>query len=62
MHATFHAPTVRTWGYIAVLCCSFVCDELDGRFARMLNQMSTLGGVLDMVTDRQGPACSLREA
>jgi CDP-diacylglycerol--inositol 3-phosphatidyltransferase len=31
---------------------SFVCDELDGRFARMLNQTSTLGAVLDMVTDR----------
>jgi len=31
---------------------SFVCDELDGRFARMLNQTSTFGSVLDMVTDR----------
>eukprot|EP00798_Chlamydomonas_sp_ICE-L_P000142 gene142-5396_t len=31
---------------------SFVCDELDGRFARMLSQTSTLGAVLDMVTDR----------
>lgn len=31
---------------------SFVCDELDGRFARMLQQTSTLGAVLDMVTDR----------
>ncbi|KAL6751238.1 phosphatidylinositol synthase [Haematococcus lacustris] len=31
---------------------SFVCDELDGRFARQLNQTSTLGAVLDMVTDR----------
>lgn len=31
---------------------SFVCDELDGRFARMLHQTSTLGQVLDMVTDR----------
>jgi CDP-diacylglycerol--inositol 3-phosphatidyltransferase len=31
---------------------SFVCDELDGRFARMFNQTSTLGSVLDMVTDR----------
>ncbi len=37
---------------------SFVCDELDGRFARMLNQTSTLGAVLDMVTDR----CVLRAA
>jgi CDP-diacylglycerol--inositol 3-phosphatidyltransferase len=31
---------------------SFVCDELDGRFARLLNQTSTLGAVMDMVTDR----------
>ncbi len=31
---------------------SFFCDELDGRFARMLKQTSTLGAVLDMVTDR----------
>ena len=31
---------------------SFVCDELDGRFARKLQQTSTLGAVLDMVTDR----------
>jgi CDP-diacylglycerol--inositol 3-phosphatidyltransferase len=31
---------------------SFVCDELDGRFARMLGQSSTFGAVLDMVTDR----------
>jgi phosphatidylserine synthase len=31
---------------------SFVCDELDGRFARMLNQSSVFGAVLDMVTDR----------
>lgn len=31
---------------------SFVCDELDGRFARKLGQVSTLGVVLDMVTDR----------
>ncbi|MCO5551077.1 hypothetical protein L7F22_004574 [Adiantum nelumboides] len=30
----------------------FVCDELDGRFARLLSQTSTFGAVLDMVTDR----------
>jgi hypothetical protein len=30
----------------------FVCDELDGRFARKFKQTSTLGAVLDMVTDR----------
>ncbi|KAF8063667.1 PIS1 [Scenedesmus sp. PABB004] len=31
---------------------AFVCDELDGRAARTFNQTSTLGAVLDMVTDR----------
>ena len=39
-------------GSTAGLCYSFVCDELDGRFARLLHQTSTLGIVLDMVTDR----------
>lgn len=34
------------------LFVSFVCDELDGRFARMLDQSSVYGAVLDMVTDR----------
>lgn len=32
--------------------CRFVCDELDGRAARTFNQTSTMGAVLDMVTDR----------
>ncbi|KAF6261545.1 phosphatidylinositol synthase [Scenedesmus sp. NREL 46B-D3] len=31
---------------------AFVCDDLDGRAARAFNQTSTLGAVLDMVTDR----------
>eukprot|EP00850_Spirogloea_muscicola_P026470 SM007676S21882 [mRNA] locus=s7676:68:430:- [translate_table: standard] len=31
---------------------SFVLDYFDGLFARLLNQSSTLGQVLDMVTDR----------
>jgi CDP-diacylglycerol--inositol 3-phosphatidyltransferase len=31
---------------------SFVCDELDGRFARRCDQCSAFGGVLDMITDR----------
>ncbi|KAG6386394.1 hypothetical protein SASPL_155293 [Salvia splendens] len=31
---------------------SFVCDALDGWFARKLNQVSTFGAVLDMVTDK----------
>ncbi|EFN58951.1 hypothetical protein CHLNCDRAFT_19755 [Chlorella variabilis] len=38
---------------------SFVCDELDGRFARKFNQCSTLGSVLDMVTDRVATTCLL---
>lgn len=29
-----------------------MCDELDGRFARALHQTSSLGLMLDMVTDR----------
>jgi CDP-diacylglycerol--inositol 3-phosphatidyltransferase len=35
---------------------SFACDELDGRFARMLNQASKFGIVLDMATDRVSTA------
>lgn len=31
---------------------SFVCDELDGRFARKYDQCSEFGRVLDMLTDR----------
>ncbi|KAG0553707.1 hypothetical protein M758_12G033300 [Ceratodon purpureus] len=38
---------------------SFICDELDGRFARVLNQRSTFGAVLDMVTDRVSTASLL---
>lgn len=38
---------------------SFVCDELDGRFARLLGQSSNFGAVLDMVTDRLATACLL---
>ncbi|KAF5833534.1 phosphatidylinositol synthase [Dunaliella salina] len=37
---------------IVLYFASFVCDELDGRFARLLDQTSTLGAVIDMVTDR----------
>ncbi|CCI40185.1 unnamed protein product [Albugo candida] len=32
--------------------CSFACDYFDGLFARWLNQCSSFGAVLDMVTDR----------
>ena len=35
---------------------SFVCDELDGRFARMFDQCSEFGKLLDMVTDRLATA------
>nr|CCA15221.1 phosphatidylinositol synthase (PIS) putative [Albugo laibachii Nc14] len=39
---------------ISLLCyaCSFACDYFDGLFARWLNQCSSFGAVLDMVTDR----------
>ncbi|CAN6481954.1 unnamed protein product [Victoria cruziana] len=45
--------------FAALYFVSFVCDELDGRFARMFNQASTFGAVLDMVTDRVSTACLL---
>uniref|UniRef100_A0A0D6R1Z4 CDP-diacylglycerol--inositol 3-phosphatidyltransferase n=1 Tax=Araucaria cunninghamii TaxID=56994 RepID=A0A0D6R1Z4_ARACU len=45
--------------FTALYFVSFVCDELDGRFARMLNQASTFGAVLDMVTDRVSTAALL---
>lgn len=38
---------------------SFVCDGIDGWFARKFNQVSTFGAVLDMVTDRVSTACLL---
>ncbi|BDA47806.1 CDP-diacylglycerol-inositol 3-phosphatidyltransferase [Coccomyxa sp. Obi] len=41
---------------VAFYFFGFVCDELDGRFARMLNQATMLGQVLDMVTDRLSTA------
>lgn len=44
---------------VAFYLASFVCDELDGRFARMFGQTSTLGAVLDMVTDRVATSCLL---
>ncbi|GAQ84622.1 phosphatidylinositol synthase [Klebsormidium nitens] len=42
--------------FLVLYLLSFVCDELDGRFARLLNQTSTFGAVLDMVTDRVSTA------
>ncbi|KAK9907595.1 hypothetical protein WJX75_006702 [Coccomyxa subellipsoidea] len=47
-----HSPTLC----VAFYFFGFVCDELDGRFARMLNQSTMLGQVLDMVTDRLSTA------
>ncbi|XP_057961333.1 CDP-diacylglycerol--inositol 3-phosphatidyltransferase 1-like [Malania oleifera] len=38
---------------------SFVCDGLDGWFARKFNQVSTFGAVLDMITDRISTVCLL---
>ena len=39
--------------FFAVYLLSYICDELDGRFARKFNQCSEFGRVLDMVTDRR---------
>nr|GMC56646.1 probable CDP-diacylglycerol--inositol 3-phosphatidyltransferase 2 [Ipomoea batatas] len=44
---------------IAGILEDFVCDALDGWFARKFNQVSTFGAVLDMVTDRISTACLL---
>ncbi|MQL77915.1 hypothetical protein Taro_010334, partial [Colocasia esculenta] len=38
--------------FVVLYFISFVLDGLDGWFARRLNQVSTLGAALDMVTDR----------
>lgn len=38
---------------------SFVCDELDGRFARKFNQTSRFGALLDMLTDRMATSALL---
>lgn len=48
----FAVASTNPLAFILAYFFSFVCDELDGRFARMLGQTSTLGAVLDMVTDR----------
>jgi CDP-diacylglycerol--inositol 3-phosphatidyltransferase len=52
----FAAANHRAAKSLAVYVLAFVCDELDGRFARMLNQRSRLGAVLDMATDRVSTA------
>eukprot|EP00891_Asterochloris_glomerata_P000632 jgi/Astpho2/632/Aster-04474 len=38
--------------FVIAYFLAFVADETDGRYARKFQQTSTLGGVLDMVTDR----------
>jgi CDP-diacylglycerol--inositol 3-phosphatidyltransferase len=56
------ASAALAWAFTDVpfaLCAyflSFVCDELDGRFARMFDQCSEFGKLLDMVTDRLATA------
>ncbi|KAL5730733.1 CDP-diacylglycerol--inositol 3-phosphatidyltransferase [Ranunculus cassubicifolius] len=45
--------------FSALYFISFVCDGIDGWFARKFNQVSTFGAVLDMVTDRVSTACLL---
>ncbi|EFJ27559.1 hypothetical protein SELMODRAFT_411677 [Selaginella moellendorffii] len=45
--------------FVALYFFSFVCDYFDGRFAQLLNQRSTFGAVLDMVTDRVSTAALL---
>ena len=44
--------TAVSCGCNTTTACSFVADETDGRLARKYSQTSTLGAVLDMVTDR----------
>jgi phosphatidylglycerophosphate synthase len=44
--------TLSSFTALQLIAGRFVCDELDGRAARTFNQTSTLGAVLDMVTDR----------
>ncbi|WFD27422.1 CDP-diacylglycerol--inositol 3-phosphatidyltransferase [Malassezia nana] len=44
---------------IVLYCISCLLDAFDGMFARMLNQSSRFGAVLDMVTDRCTTACLL---
>jgi CDP-diacylglycerol--inositol 3-phosphatidyltransferase len=50
-----HHPILFTLLYIT----SALLDAVDGHVARYLNQSSTFGAVLDMVTDRASTACLL---
>lgn len=40
------------FNFVSYYLASFVGDVVDGHVARMFNQSSTFGGILDMVTDR----------
>lgn len=48
----FAMSSTSVYMTLALYFLSFACDELDGRAARLLGQQSTMGAVLDMVTDR----------
>ncbi|CAH0473748.1 unnamed protein product [Peronospora belbahrii] len=50
----YSLAVARTDYKTSVLCyvLSFTCDYFDGFFARLCNQCSSFGAVLDMVTDR----------
>ncbi|GBF98025.1 hypothetical protein Rsub_11136 [Raphidocelis subcapitata] len=49
---SFHIAFTQPIACVTLYFLSFVCDELDGRAARAFDQSSTLGALLDMVTDR----------
>eukprot|EP00669_Euglena_mutabilis_P000195 TRINITY_DN10264_c0_g1_i1.p2 TRINITY_DN10264_c0_g1~~TRINITY_DN10264_c0_g1_i1.p2 ORF type:complete len:209 (-),score=84.27 TRINITY_DN10264_c0_g1_i1:277-903(-) len=46
----------RPWLFFVTYTISFMLDAADGYFARLLNQCTSLGAVLDMVVDRCGTA------
>lgn len=48
MGCAFSRPAATVWLYAVAA----LCDEVDGRVARLMGQCSTFGAVLDMVTDR----------
>ena len=48
----FGMSSISVYMTLVLYFLSFACDELDGRVARLLGQQSTMGAVLDMVTDR----------
>jgi CDP-diacylglycerol--inositol 3-phosphatidyltransferase len=51
--AASSVSTAAPWVVFTILyTTSFVLDAVDGKAARMFNQSSVYGGVLDMVTDR----------